>query len=141
MWPRRRPGSDGQSVKVTLDGEQFDYDGSKKPMSEALAIEKAWGRRYADWETELAAGSAEAFCVLAWLIWRRDGRDVDLKDILDGKKDFDLFELVRSVAAAGEAAEAEAAQADPTTSAGSADPAGTPTTRAGTSGRSRRSSG
>ena len=30
-------------------------------------------------------------CVLAWIIWRRDGRDITYADILDGKADFDLL--------------------------------------------------
>ena len=129
-------------MKVTLGGEKFDYDGTKKPMSEALAIEKEWGRRYAQWEQELEAGSAEAFCVLAWVIWRRDGRDVKLADILDGTVDFDLGEMLGSFAvAAQEQAEAAEAGADPTISAGSPDPAGTDTTPPGTPGRSRKSSG
>ena len=125
-------------MKITLAGETFDFDGSRKPMSEALAVEKAWGRRYAEWEQELEAGSAEAFCVLAWIIWRRDGRTVDLADILDGTVDFDLFEFLRSVE---DAREAEAAAAGPTTPAGSPGPAGTAGTPAGTPGRSRKSSG
>ena len=39
-------------------------------MSECLAVEKAYGRRYAQWQEDLGAGSAEAMCVLAWIIWR-----------------------------------------------------------------------
>ena len=98
-------------AKITLNGEHFDFDGSKHPMSEALAVEKAWGRRYAEFESELAAGSAEAFCVLAWLVWRRDGRDIELKDILSGDVDFDVYEFAGSIAAASEE---DAAEADPT---------------------------
>jgi len=120
-------------VKVTLGGEAFDFDGSRHPMSEALAVEKAWGRRYAEFESELGAGSAEAFCVLAWLVWRRDGRDVQLKDILDGTVDFDLSEFAASIAAANEAA-------DPTPGAetGSA-PDGTATTPSSTRASSAKS--
>jgi hypothetical protein len=107
-------------VKIVLGGETFEYDGSKTPMSEALAIERVYERRYAEWQTDLAAGSAKAMCVLAWLIWRRDGRDVPFGDILDGKADFDLMEMLTSMSESAEA-EAEAA-ADPT---GPPDPAGT----------------
>ena len=114
-------------MKIVLAGETYDYDGSKAPMSEALAIERVYERRYAEWQTDLAAGSAKAMCVLAWLIWRRDGRDVPFDDILDGKADFDLMEMLESMA---ESAEAEkAAAADPT---GPPDPAGTRTTRRST---------
>ena len=96
-------------------------------MSEALAIERVYERRYAEWQSDLAAGSAKAMCVLAWLIWRREGRDVAFADIIGGKVDFDLGEMLRSIidAAQTSAEEAKAAEADPT--AGS-DPAGTPGT-------------
>jgi hypothetical protein len=108
-------------VKIVINGETFEYDGTKAPMSEALAIERVYERRYAEWQSDLNAGSAKAICVLAWLIWRRDGRDVPFGDILDGTADFDLTEMLESMA---ESAEAEkAAAADPT---GARDPAGTP---------------
>ena len=66
-------------------------------MSEALAIEHVYKRRYAEWQTDLAAGSARAFCVLAWVIWRREGRDITFDDIIDGKVDFDLVEMLSSM--------------------------------------------
>ena len=99
-------------------------------MSECLAVEKAYGRRYAQWQEDLAAGSAEAMCVLAWIIWRRDGRDTAYQDIIDGKADFDLLEMLTSIS---ESAEAEAAEApDPPISPGSPGPAGTDSTGTGT---------
>jgi hypothetical protein len=123
-------------LKIVLAGETYDYDGTKAPMSEALAIERVYERRYAEWQSDLAAGSAKAMCVLAWLIWRRDGRNVPFEDILDGKADFDLTEMLESMA---EAAEAEApAVADPT---GPPDPAGTPGIATDTPGSSPRGSG
>jgi hypothetical protein len=123
-------------MKIVLAGESFDYDGTKAPMSEALAIERVYERRYAEWQADLAAGSAKAMCVLAWLIWRRDGRDVPFEDILDGKADFDLVEMLESMS---EAAAAEAAAAaDPT---GPPDPAGTPGTGTSTSASSPSGSG
>jgi len=121
-------------VKIVLGGETFEYDGSRAPMSEALAIERVYERRYAEWQSDLAAGSAKAMCVLAWLIWRRDGRDVPFEDILDGKADFDLVEMLESMAEAQEAAAAP----DPTEPP---DPAGTRTTGTGISGSSPSGSG
>lgn len=120
-------------MKVSINGEQLDYDGSKAPMSEALAVEKVYQRRYAEWQDDLQAGSAKAMCVLAWIIWRRDGRDVEFADILDGKIDFDLNEMLASIlksAAAERAAQKEAEAANPT-QAGS-DPDGTPGTATST---------
>lgn len=122
-------------MKIVLAGETYDYDGTKAPMSEALAIERVYQRRYAEWQSDLSAGSARAMCVLAWIIWRRDGRDVPFEDILDGKADFDLMEMLESMA---ESAEAEkAAEADPTPPSA---PAGTRSTGTGTSRSSRKNS-
>ena len=93
-------------------------------MSEALVVEHVYKRRYAEWQTDLAAGSAKAMCVLAWLIWRRDGRDVPFEDIIEGRAEFDLLEMLTSMA---EAAEAERSAAEPDPTPPSA-PAGTPGT-------------
>jgi hypothetical protein len=124
-------------MKVILNGEAFDFDGLSMPMSEAMALEKAWGRRYAEWQAELEAGTLEAFCVMAWLIWRRDGRDVELRDILEGRADFDLGELLASFAKARAELEAEAV---PTSGAAPRTaPAGTPRTRNGTRASSAKS--
>lgn len=134
-------------MKVKLAGEWFDYDGSKCPVSEALAIEKVYQRRYAEWQTDLAAGSAKAMCVLAWVIWRRDGRAVPFDDILDGTADFDLNEMISSLAESAEAELAAQADADEEAAAGANPtppapaPGGTATTAPGTSGSSRKPSG
>jgi hypothetical protein len=126
------PGSPGRertgAVKVVINGETFDYE-PRRPMSEALAIEHVYKRRYAEWEQDLTAGSARALCVVAWIVWRRDGRDVPFEDIIDGKADFDLGELMDSMS---EAAEAEAAEAEPDPTA-SPDPDGTAGTGTATS--------
>ena len=42
-------------AKIVIDGETFDYDPQKQPMSEALAIEEVYGQRYAQWQQDLAA--------------------------------------------------------------------------------------
>ena len=117
-------------MKVTIDGQVYDYDGKRAPMSECLAVEKTYGRRYAQWQEDLAGGSAEAMCVMAWVIWRRNGRDVAYQDILDGTVDFDLLEMLNSISESAEA-EAEAAVPDPPISPASPDPAGTATTGTG----------
>jgi len=132
-------------LKVVINGETFDYDQDRRPMSEALAIEKECGRRYAEWESELFGGSAWAMAVLAWLIWRREGREVPLADILDGTVDFDYMEYEVSIlrasaeAKAAREAEAKAAAGNPTSGADPA-PDGTPTTPAATKPSSRKSS-
>lgn len=118
-------------MKVVIAGMAYEYDGQRAPMSEALAIEKIYERRYAEWQSDLAAGSAKAMCVLAWIILRRDGTEVPFENIIDGTFDFDLVEMLTSMA---ESAEAEAAAAaDPTEESA---PAGTHTTGTDTSGSS-----
>ena len=77
-------------AKITINGEVFQFDLIRKPMSEALAIETGLKCRYADWEADLQAGSARALAGFIWLVWRRNGRDVALDDILAGKVDLDL---------------------------------------------------
>lgn len=114
-------------VKVTINGEVFEWDPSPRPMSEALALEKELGMRYADWETELEAGSARAMAAQVWLIWRRNGRDIPLADILSGKVDFDLRELTFTEDSEPEPpAPLEGQPVNPTPA--SQDQAGTPTT-------------
>ena len=129
-------------MKVRIGGESFDFDEARRPMSEAIAVERAWGRRYAEWESELQAGSAEAMAVFVWLVWRRDGREVELADILSGEVDFDYRELEQSILeVAVERQKAAEAEANPTQGAVSpAAPDGTPTTPAATRRSSRKSS-
>ena len=43
-------------MKIILAGETFEYDGTKAPMSEALAVEHVYKRRYAEWQTDLRRG-------------------------------------------------------------------------------------
>jgi hypothetical protein len=130
-------------MKVVINGETFEYDDDKMLMSEALWIEGAYGRRDAEYETERLSGEAKAMAVFCCAVWRRNGRDVDLEDVLEGKIDFDLGEVYASVAAvyAERAAAAKAAAENPTSGAAPlTDTDGTPTTSAATSERSPRSS-
>lgn len=81
-------------AKLTLNGEVFDFDFAHRPMSEALALEAEYGAPYGLWERDLAEGSARAMCALIWLVWRRNGKDIALKDILSGEVDIDLGPLL-----------------------------------------------
>ncbi len=115
-------------AKVTINGEMFDFDQTKRPMLEALTIEQELKMRYVDWETELQGGSARALCGFIWMVWHRDGRDVSLQDILSGTAEVNLAEV--------NIEDDEAAAADPTIPP----PDPSPTTAASTSARSRKSS-
>lgn len=118
-------------MKVVLNGETFDFDDSKRAMSEAMTIERLYKRKYVQWQQDLATGELEAWCMYAWIVWRREGRDVEYQNIVDGHVDFDLEEFVGSINAARRQPDAEAeAEPDPT---GQSDPDGTPGTGTGTS--------
>ena len=110
-------------AKVTINGEIFDFDQSKRPMLEALTIEDKLKMPYAQWETALAAGSVRALCGFIWMVWHRDGRDVSLDDILNGTAEVNLADVN---------IEADEGDADPT----SPPPPPSATTGAGTSARS-----
>jgi hypothetical protein len=116
-------------AKVHINGEIFDWDRSRQPMSEALAIEEGLKCRYTDFEDDLRNGSARAMCGFIWLVWRRDGRDVALADILSGEVEIDRGSLLFE-------REEEETAPDPT---GPLPEASSPTA-ASTSGSSRRSS-
>jgi hypothetical protein len=122
-------------VKVTIDGQVYEYDGRTAPMSEALWIEDVYKKNYGQWQVDLAEGSAKAFIMLACIIWRREGRNVDTayQDVLDGKTDIDLMEMSRSMAESAEADEKAQAEAGPTTPGVSPDPDGSPGIGTGTS--------
>jgi len=122
-------------VKVMLNGEAFDldFDINHVKMAFAVEVEKVAGRRYAQWESDLLGGGAEALAALACLIWRRDGRDVQLADVLSGEVPLEFSEAFSSVMAAFTAQIGGAAVEDPTRGAVSpAAPDGTDTTSSGT---------
>lgn len=114
-------------AKVTINGEMFDFDQTKRPMLEALTIEDKLKMRYADWETELQGGSVRALCGFIWMVWHRDGRDVPLEDILNGTVEVNLADVN---------IEADEGEPDPTTPP----PDPSLTTAASTPARSRKSS-
>lgn len=113
-------------AKVTIGGEVFEYDFDSQPLSEMLALEKALKITYGQWSSDRRAGSARALAGLIWLIWLRNGREVDFADIESGKIKLDLADF--DIEDAGE----DPGPTNPPTEASS-------TTAAGTLARSRRS--
>jgi hypothetical protein len=111
-------------AKIRVNGEMFEYDPNHKPMAEMLALEQETGLAYGEWETGLAKGSARALAALAWLVWKRDGRDVPFADIESGKAELNLGTLAID---------------DDEPPGPTPDPGASPTTVPGTSGRSRKS--
>jgi hypothetical protein len=131
-------------VKITVNGEvlAYEFDLGRVLMSQALAIEKAAGRRYVEWESDVVGGSAEAMAVLVHLAWKDSGRDVPVADILGGNAEFNFVETYTSfMAALREQAAARGAAERPTSGAAPLTaPDGTATTPSATSERSPRSS-
>ena len=115
-------------AKVRIGGEHFEFDFSSQPLEEMLALEKALNVTYGQWSSDRQAGSARALAGLIWLVWRRNGRDVDFADIESGAVPVDLAEF--DIEDAGE-------QPDPTPSPSG--PEASPTTGSSTSARSRKS--
>ena len=117
-------------AKVTIAGEVYEYDFDSQPLAEMLALEKAMGVTYGQWSSDRQAGSARALAGLIWLIWRRNGRDVDFADIESGAVPVDLYDF--DIEGAGEEPEP-----GPTTSPGA--PGASAQTGGSTSARSRKS--
>lgn len=117
-------------AKVTINGIVYEYDFSRQPLAEMLALEKALGTTYGQWSADRQAGSARALAGLAWMIWKRNGREVDFAKLESGEEPLDLGNFfVEDDDAGGEP--------DPTTSPGTTG-ASTPT-GSSTSARSRKS--
>ncbi len=123
-------------AKITIGDRTYDYDGGKKPLAEALEIEKALGVRYAQYEEDLQAGSMRALAAFIWTVLHRDGQPVTLESILDGSYEIDVMPVLESLLAAAQEAQRE----DPTGTGGDSVPAGTPGTGTGTPRSSRSTS-
>ena len=80
-------------MKVSINGEHFEFDPQRKPMTEMLALEDATGIAYGQWESGLQQGSAKALAALAWLLWHRAGRGVPFADIVSGAAEINLAEM------------------------------------------------
>lgn len=77
-------------AKVRINGEYFQFDFSWQPLAEMLELEKALKTTYGQWNADRQAGSARALAGLIWLIWRRNGREVDFAGIESGDVEIDL---------------------------------------------------
>lgn len=115
-------------AKVRINGEHFEYDFSSQPLAEMLALETALNTTYGKWSSDRQAGSARALAGLIWLVWRRNGREVDFADIESGAVPVDLADF--DIEDAGEAP-------DPTPSPSGQEASAT--TGTSTSGSSRKS--
>lgn len=94
-------------MKVTIDGQVFDYDPNRMLNTEAIALQKVTGMRMQEWSTLLTEGDAYAVTGLVWLLWRRAGREVAFDEV-----EFDIGSIELE-----DDAPATEAEADPTEAA------------------------
>lgn len=74
-------------LKVTIKGEVFSFDNERWPLSEAIAIEEGLGIPFHEWRASLYQGAAKPLAGFVWLVLKRNGKDVTLKDIISGAYD------------------------------------------------------
>jgi len=81
-------------LKVTIKGEVYSFDGERYPLSEAIALEEKLGMPFHEWRNvALPNGSAKAMAGFAWLVLKRNGRDVPLEDIVSGAYDLSTSDI------------------------------------------------
>jgi hypothetical protein len=114
--------------KIQINGEYFEFDRNHKPMAEMLELEEATGLAYGEWENGLDKGQARSLAALAWLVLKRDGRNVKFEDNKSGAAELNLGTL---------AIEPEEPPGPTATTA--RPPEASATTGRGTSGRSAKS--
>lgn len=75
-------------MKISIDGESFEYDANKLLNTEAIALQKVTGMRPPAFGEALQEGDAIAITGLVWLMWRRIGKVMAFEDV-----EFDLAAL------------------------------------------------
>jgi hypothetical protein len=58
-------------VKLTIDGEVYDFDMTRITNVEGMAIEKVTGKTYVEWAEAMQAGSMLAVTALVWIVRKR----------------------------------------------------------------------
>ena len=69
-------------MKLTIDGEVFEFDASRMTNVEGMAIEKATGLLYAEWAEALSKGSMMAQTALVWVIKKRQEPTLRFDDVV-----------------------------------------------------------
>ena len=115
-------------MKVSINGEHFEYDQNRMLMTEMLQLEDATGLAYGEWQSGLSKMSAKSLGALAWLLWHRAGREVAWADITSGAVELNLADI---------GFDSDEETPDPTAPPGTQ--AASPTTGRATSGRSAKS--
>jgi len=74
-------------LRVTIRGEVFSFDNERYPLSEAIELEEKLGVPFHAWKGDLDRGSAKALAGFVWLVFKRNGKDTTLEDIISGAYD------------------------------------------------------
>jgi hypothetical protein len=72
-------------VKVTIKGDVYSFDNANYALPEAIELEEGLGMPYGEYQRGLARGSAKSLAGFVWLVLKRDGQEIPLKDILSGE--------------------------------------------------------
>lgn len=76
-------------MKLSVDGQVYDFDQDTLMASEAWAVQEATGLNMKRWQKSLAEMDTPALIALVWLLRRRNGeRDLAFADV-----DFNLASL------------------------------------------------
>jgi hypothetical protein len=75
-------------MKIAISGETYEYDPDTLLNTEAIALQRATGMRPPEFGKALELGDAVALTGLVWLIWRRNGRNVEFDAV-----EFDLADV------------------------------------------------
>jgi hypothetical protein len=75
-------------LKLTVDGEVYEYDPGRLMNVEAMHLERVTGMTIPEWSNALTKGSTLALTALVQMVWKRAGRAVPFEEVV-----FDLGAL------------------------------------------------
>lgn len=68
-------------MKLTIDGQEYDFDPDSLTNKDAAAIEKATGSTFNAWIDALNSGSITALTALVWTIQKRTNPALRIDDV------------------------------------------------------------
>lgn len=68
-------------MKLTVDGEAFEFDAARMTNVEGMAIERVTGMLFVEWTKALEAGSMLAQTALVWVIKKRREPSLRFDDV------------------------------------------------------------
>ena len=68
-------------MKITVDGELFEFDMDRMTNVEGMAVERATGMLFSEWAAALEKGSMLAITALVWVIQKRANPPLKFVDV------------------------------------------------------------